>query len=186
MAPEGMARVSGRSTARQTGVTSIRLSTYEKDGEVTRVPPPVTTINLPDGKQLQLTSEQMAGAVAWKQGKLKRQGKVMPFYIMKYPDESGHYPVKNTLNTFDPIEGVVYAENIGSVAKSIIKKYGEIPTELRFDMGIQDVTISRDRSPGIQKPKIKFKLKKEYRTRHIRKARQVRRKEVPPSLRRAR
>lgn len=143
------------------------------------IPPKITTtiIELPDGKKLELTQAQTIGSIAWKQGKLKvKGGKLKPLYIMKYPDESGQYPVKNTIYTFDPIEGVKYAEGIGSVAKSIIKKYGEIPIDLKFDMGIQDVEISKDKTSGIQKPKIKFRLDPRFQ-RHYRK--QV---ETTPSL----
>jgi hypothetical protein len=141
------------------------------------VPPPkitITTIDLPSGEQLQLTKDQMDGAVAWKQGKLKVKGKIKPLYIMKYPDKNGRYPAKNTVYTFDPVEGVLYHEGIGSVAKSITKKHGEIPAELKFSMGIQDVRIYRDRQPGIQKPKIEFSL----RSKHHR----VGKREATPSL----
>jgi len=125
-----------------------------------RIPPPPTiTLPSPDGKgTVQLTEKQIIGLVAWRQGKLRRKGgELVPLYWIKYPDKSGHYPEKNTIHTTDPVEGVIYAEGIGSVAKSIIKKYGEIPRDLEFSMGIQNVRIFKDKTPGIQQPKIRFK-----------------------------
>lgn len=131
----------------------------------------------PNGKgNIELTKKQIAGIIAWKQGFI---------YWMKYPDKNGKYPDKNTVHTREPIEGVKYEEGIGSVARSIIKKYGEIPQDIAFSMGIQNVEITKDPQPGVQKPKIEFSLSQKFR-KSTKKKKNKEQKETAPSLRSAR
>jgi hypothetical protein len=99
----------------------------------------VIKLTLPTGEVLRLKSDEYAGIVAWKQG---------AFYIMKwYPYDKPH-----TRYTTKPIEGVKYHDGVGSAAKSIVALKGEIPANIRFDMGIQDVNIFRGKGgqPGIR------------------------------------
>jgi hypothetical protein len=113
----------------------------------------------------ELSEKQKQGIVAWKQGL---------FYIAKWPDENGKYTKENTKYSRKAIEGVKYHKGIGSAAESVIKKHGEIPEELKFGMGIQNITILR----GKQKPIMKFELAKVHRHRTGQKLQ----KELTPSL----
>jgi hypothetical protein len=87
------------------------------------------------------------GSPAWKQGFI---------YKLWLPP---HKNEKSMVNTREPIPGVKYAEGIGSVAKSIVALYGDIPPFLKFQMGFQQVTITRSRNK--KQPTIKFTPKKE-------------------------
>lgn len=137
--------------------TKTRLKTKEAirerirtTGKV-RIPPPII-LKLPKGKgKVELTPEQYAGIVAWKQG--------FVFYL-KYPDAYGKYPDKNTIVTREQIEGVEYAEGVGSVQESIIAKGGRLPDIIEFDMGIQDVKIVP--TWRADKPDIDFDLDRRY------------------------
>jgi len=146
--------VRGQSTPRERTVPSVIPIT-----EIfIPVKPSITTgidLKLPDGKTVFLTPEQHNGMVAWKQGFV---------YWIRYPDDKRKnvYPESNKICTRQPIEGVKYETGIGSVARSIIKKFGEIPESLHFDLGIQDVEIKRNPEKGIQKPIIDFDLDPRY------------------------
>jgi hypothetical protein len=96
----------------------------------------------------QLTEKQRKGMAAWKQGFN---------YVLKYPDKNGKYVTKNSRT---PIKGVKYADGVGSAVKSFITKNGDIPHDLKFEMGIQDVTIFANKPRGEM---LDFNLKKEYR-----------------------
>ena len=114
-----------------------------------KVPIPII---LPGGNgkaEIKLTAKQAQGIVAWKQGFV---------YILKYPDASGKYPDKNTYHSRKPIGNVKYEKGIGSAARSIIARYGAIPEDIKFDMGIQDVVIGKTLAG--RKPRIEFELDK--------------------------
>ncbi|MCJ7805215.1 hypothetical protein MUP46_01045 [Patescibacteria group bacterium] len=138
-----------------------------------RLPVPIIIIPGAGGKgTIELTEKQKQGIVAWKQGFI---------FWLKWPDKNGHYPEKNTYYSRSPIEGVEYVKGIGSVAKSIIAKYGRIPEDIKFSMGIQDVDISK--TPAGKKPEIEFELAHKYKKHHIKHKAQI---EPMPSLRGAR
>jgi hypothetical protein len=105
---------------------------------------PVFVLKLPGagGEVLKLTAKEHAGIVAWRQG---------IFYIMKWEP----YHKAHTRYTREAIPGVAYHDGIGSAAKSIVALRGEIPENIRFDMGIQDVNIFRGTGG---RPDIAFKL----------------------------
>ena len=119
----------------------------------TPVPPKITSIithiesKTKDKKQL--TPEQINGAVAWRQGL---------FYRMHYPP----FGTDDKLVTREPMPGVKYHEGIGSAAKSAVTLYGELPQNVRLDMGIVDVHIDRSEKAG--QPKLKFKADPKQKT----------------------
>jgi hypothetical protein len=132
------------------------VATQEAVLEETAVVPLEIVIPKPGGKgEITLTRKQREGIVAWKQGFM---------FWLKWPDEHGNYPKKNTHHSRKPIEGVKYEKGIGSVARSIIAKYGRIPKDLAFDMGIENVKISK--TPAGGKPKITFTEKHQYKSKH--------------------
>jgi len=102
-------------------------------------PPPPKV--LPSGGISQLTEKQREGIIAWKQGFM---------YKLIYPP----YGEKDIINTRTPIEGVIYAEGVGSAARSAIARGGRIPLLIRRDMGIMDIAIH---TPQGRKPILKFK-----------------------------
>lgn len=112
----------------------------------TTVPKKVTSIithieTKSDGKK-KLTPEQLEGAIAWKQGFI---------YRLHYPP----FGANDVFYSREPIPGVKYHEGIGSAAKSAVTLYGEIPQNVRLDMGIVDIDISRAERTG--QPKLRFK-----------------------------
>jgi hypothetical protein len=122
-------------TATETGVARVtRVSEDETMRGKTKTPfKPIggdsDEINIThEGKQIKLTKAD--AWIAWKQG---------IFYILKWKP----YDKAHTIYSKKPIAGVPYASGVGSAAKSIVARNGEIPKELRFDMGIEDVTIDR-------------------------------------------
>ena len=102
--------------------------------------PPIPPLVLPDGKILKLTRKEYEGIVAWKQGFI---------YWLKYPP----YDDAHTIHSRKPIAGVKYYDGIGSVVASIIQKHGDLPKEIAFNMGVQDVRIM---PTGTNKPNIQF------------------------------
>lgn len=94
-----------------------------------------------EGKK-KLKPEQIEGAIAWKQGFI---------YHLHYPP----FGDDDVLYSREPIPGVKYHEGVGSAAKSAVTLYGEIPQNIRLDMGIVDIDISRAEHTG--QPKLKFK-----------------------------
>jgi hypothetical protein len=108
-----------------------------------RIPPPRTVIKKDKIRYEDLTTAQLEGAVAWKQGWI---------YKLIFPP----FSQKDVINTKEPIPGVKYHEGLGSAAKSIVVTHGEIPANIKRDMGIVDIDISRAKEGGKQ-PTIKFK-----------------------------
>jgi hypothetical protein len=107
-----------------------------------------------EGKQIKLTHAD--AWLAWKQG--------IVYYLKWKPYDKAH-----TICTRTPIAGVPYVAGIGSAAKSIVARYGEVPEALRFDMGIVDVSIVRGSDPG--KPLLTYTLDRWQAGRIHRKAR---------------
>jgi hypothetical protein len=113
-----------------------------------KIPIPIPIIlPLPSGGSVELSQEQFDGIVAWKQGFI---------YILKYPN----YSEAQTIHTRTPIAGVKYYSGIGSAVKSFIIKNGSLPYDLKFAMGIQDVTIKANKPRGEM---LDFTLNKNYR-----------------------
>lgn len=103
--------------------------------------------------------KQLEGMLAWKQGL---------FYVIHWK------PFENEANAFwsrEPIPGVKYFDGIGSAAKSAVALYGEIPKSVRIDMGIMDVTASRNAS-DTRKPILRFTPDPRQRTHYQRPARE--------------
>ena len=109
-----------------------------------RVPPPIPRVSIKyKGKEVKLTSKQLEGAVAWKQGL---------FYKLWYPP----YGQDDIINTLKPIPGVPYHKGLKSAYKSVRKLYGDIqPSQIKRDMGIVDVTVFRE-EVGRRQPKMRF------------------------------
>jgi hypothetical protein len=158
-------------TAIQTAVdtltrTQVKVNTQEatrtavREAEATRTAElsdtlsiPKIILPLPDGGSVELTQEQFDGIVAWKQGFI---------YIVKYPN----YDKAHTIHTRTPIAGVKYYSGIGSAVKSFIIKNGSLPHDLKFSMGIQDVTISANKP---RSEMLDFTLNKNYRMKNANK-----------------
>lgn len=111
----------------------------------------ISKIESESGKKTKVTEKQLEGAVAWKQGM---------FYRMHYPP----FGAEDKLVTREPIPGVRYEEGIGSAAKSAVTLYGEIPQNIRLDMGIVDIDIGRAERTG--QPKLRFKADPKQKTRY--------------------
>jgi hypothetical protein len=96
-----------------------------------------------------LDPKQFEGMLAWKQGfvyqiRWKPFGKNDVFYSR------------------EPIPEVKYFDGIGSAAKSAVALYGEIPKQVRVDMGIIDVNIFRGKD--MDKPVLNFKADPKQKT----------------------
>jgi hypothetical protein len=102
-------------------------------------PPYIPRIRLPDGSKRAMTPEEMAGAVAWKQGFI---------YKMLYP------PYDNMQNSRKPFPGIKIVKGVRSAYKTIIRLGGRVPARIAHDMGIMDVFII---TPKKGKPRIEFK-----------------------------
>ena len=111
----------------------------------------ISKIESESGKKTKVTGKQLEGAVAWKQGM---------FYRMHYPP----FGAEDKLVTREPIPGVRYEEGIGSAAKSAVTLYGEVPQNIKLDMGIVDIGIGRADKTG--KPKLKFKADPKQKTKY--------------------
>ena len=95
-----------------------------------------------------LTAEELAGAVAWKQGFI---------YIMIYPPyDKLHYSRK-------PYKGVKIVKGVRSAYDTIVRMGGRIPANLEYDMGIMDVFIG---TPARGKPELKFRRDVKQKTKH--------------------
>lgn len=114
-------------------------------------PPPKLKIKFKSGKVIELSKEQIDGAVAWKQGVM---------YKMFVPGTENGYQLINTPN---PIPGVKIEKGYGSAMRSIVLKHGDLPKDIKWDMGIMDIEISNTRKG--HKPKIKFTEDKYSKTR---------------------
>jgi hypothetical protein len=116
-----------------------------------------TTIikNIENETDTKLSKKQIEGAVAWKQGL---------FYRLHYPP----FGKIDKIVTREPIPGVPYHEGIGSAAKSIVALYGEIPQDIRLDMGIVDIDISKRKN--LKQPELKFKADPKQKTNYAKQA----------------
>jgi hypothetical protein len=108
------------------------------DEPIKRPPPPII---LTSGGGRGVTKRQKEGAIAWKQGFM---------YVLWYKP----YGQKDVVHTRQPIPGVIYHEGVGSAAKSVIAKYGEIPPHIRRDMGVVDINVFRTKD--VNKPRMEF------------------------------
>lgn len=100
------------------------------------------------GKKRPMTSKELAGAVAWKQGFI---------YKVIFPP----YGEKDIINTREPIKGVKIVMGIRSAYLSIARLGGKIPPILERDMGIMDIHITTKRRA---RPRIRFKRDVKQRT----------------------
>jgi len=132
-----------------------KVSTPERIARPSRITVPekitsiITHIEAKTKDKKRLTPEQITGAVAWRQGL---------FYRMHYPP----FGADDKLVTKEPIPGVKYHEGIGSAAKSAVTLYGELPKNVRLDMGIVDVHIDKSEKAG--QPTLKFKADPKQKT----------------------
>ncbi|MDD5487224.1 MAG: hypothetical protein PHW65_06700, partial [Dehalococcoidales bacterium] len=115
---------------------------------------PVNTIGLikliqSEAPEKKLTAKQLEGAIAWKQGLI--------YHLRWQP-----FGANDVFYSREPIPGVKYHEGIGSAAKSAVTLYGELPQNVRLDMGIVDVHIDRSEKAG--QPKLKFKADPKQKT----------------------
>ena len=102
-----------------------------------------------DGKKVRLTEKQLEGALAWKQGL---------FYQVRWQP----FGAKDVFYSREPVPGVKYFDGIGSAAKSAVDLYGEVPQNVRLDMGIVDINITRGQD--FRKPILKFKADSKQKT----------------------
>jgi hypothetical protein len=118
------------------------------DRPVLKTPPITPTVKLPPKNNLEnLTGEQKEGTIAWKQG----------FFYKNWPP-----PYENVITTREPVEGVQYHKGADSAMASIVAKFGTIPKQLHYDMGIVDVNVFRTRD--VNKPRIQFQPDKKQST----------------------
>ena len=115
---------------------------------------PVNTIGLikliqSEAPEKKLTAKQLEGAIAWKQGFI---------YHLRWPP----FGANDVFYSREPIPGVKYHDGIGSAAKSAVTLYGEIPQNIRLDMGIVDIDITRAERTG--QPKLGFKADPKQKT----------------------
>ena len=141
----------------------VNIQIAEKIDEITKVaieninlikiekfvpPPPPPPTPIPPEKKKKLTAEELAGAVAWKQGFI---------YIMIYPPyDKLHYSRK-------PYKGVKIVKGVRSAYDTIVKLGKRIPANLEYDMGIMDVFIG---TPAKGKPELKFRRDVKQKTKH--------------------
>jgi len=117
-----------------------KIKPHSKPGKFFKLP----KIKLPDGTEHQMTEEEFASAVGWKQGIM---------YIMIYKP----YKQNNITFTRKSIAGISYMEGARSAYESIRKlKDGKLPAKVKIDLGIMDVIIETKKA-GRGKPKLKFK-----------------------------
>ena len=135
-------------TETQTDTNTEENNRYPKDGTFKPI-----ILPLPSGRSVELTQQEFDGIVAWKQGFI---------YILKYPN----YDKAHTIHTRKPIAGVKYYSGIGSAVKSFIVKNGSIPHDLKFSMGIEDVTIRANKPQGQM---LDFNLNNNYRIKNANK-----------------
>jgi hypothetical protein len=123
------------------------------------VPPPVPPGEPPvkgpppkkpgGGGKGKLTRAQLAASVAWKQGKLRRKGKLLDLFIIVHPP----YGPRDKIYTTKVPPGVPVVDGPRSAYQTIRKiTGGNLPEQLKIDMGIMDVSIKSDR----EIPRIKF------------------------------
>lgn len=109
----------------------------------------ITHIESKSEDKKKLTAKQLEGAIAWKQGFI---------YHLHYPP----FGADDVFYSREPIPGVKYHEGIGSAAKSAVTLYGEIPQNIRLDMGIVDIDIQRAEKTG--QPQLGFKADPKQKT----------------------
>lgn len=126
-------------TKTTTKTTPTKFQTkYGRGG--TKIKVRIPSVTTPSGELRPMTAEELAGAVAWKQGL---------FYIMIYPP----YGEKNIEYSKSPFVGVKVYSGARSAYQSIAKIGGKLPRRITRDLGIMDITITTSKR-GI--PEIKF------------------------------
>ena len=124
-------------------ITKYSHSTFKK----TYPPPPAP---FEEEKKKELTKEELAGAVQWKQGIM---------YIMIYPPY-------NKLNwSRKPYAGIRKVKGAKSAYKTLQKLGQKLPSRLAYDMGIMDVKIITSRG-GKGDPKLRFAPDVKQKTTH--------------------
>lgn len=118
-------------------------------GTLTGINTALTFINK-EYPEKKIDEKQLVGSVAWKQGL---------FYRLHWQPFNNS---ENKLVTRDPIPGVPYHEGIGSAARSMVALYGEIPHDIKIDMGFEDIEIFKGKNPD--KPVLKFKADPKQKT----------------------
>lgn len=104
-----------------------------------------------DGKQL--TKEQVAASVGWKQGFM---------YRLKYPP----YGESNTIYSTKPIPGIPYHEGAGSAYASLVQiTKGKLPPTIKDEMGAFTVTITA-KSIGLGRKAMEFERMSVNKHRH--------------------
>lgn len=142
---------------------ALRVATQVKAGIVPKLITPIIAkitlkpiigvtpiINLPDGTRRHMTREEVAGAVAWKQGFI---------YIMIYPP----YKPQNIEYSRKPFPGIKVVKGARSAYETVVKLGQKIPSRLAYDMGIMDIEIITPKG-GTGKPKLKFKADPKQKT----------------------
>lgn len=126
-------------------ITRLSVKTALKITDINRIKiPPVIPIIIPDGKggKRELTPEEKAGSVAWKQGFN---------YILWYPP----YRQNNIVNSHKPFPGVRIVNGLDSAYKTIVRLGGKIPKRISRRMGFQQITVTTISG----KPKLHFEKK---------------------------
>lgn len=150
-------------------IPQIAEITTEFDWAFDITPPPIfppVWIPTPEEGARLLTTEELKGAVGWKQGFI---------YKMIFPP----YGQNNIVNSRKPIAGIKYYEGAESAYRSIIRIGGKLPRTIRRDMGIMDISII---TPRTGKPELMFEPDVKQKTKLTSGRKQTRRKASEPSL----
>jgi hypothetical protein len=150
--PRNVPREVPRQTPREVPRETPRSTPHITPRITTPITPRITkiiTFIQEHSEHKKLDPKQFEGMLAWKQGfvyqiRWKPFGKTDVFYSR------------------EPIPEVKYFDGIGSAAKSAVALYGEIPKQVRVDMGIIDVNIFRGKD--MDKPVLNFKADPKQKT----------------------
>jgi hypothetical protein len=127
----------------------IRPERITPDRNIPRIPRRAITFIQNHSEHKNLDPKMFEGAIAWRQGL---------FYQIRWQP----FGKEDVFYSQEPIPGVKYHEGIGSAAKSAVALYGEVPQNVRLDMGIVDINITRGRN--IREPILGFKADSKQKT----------------------
>jgi hypothetical protein len=160
--PREIGRNTPRETPRSAARNVLRETPRETPRNVPRIAPPRTGLrNVPTiprqaiifiqdhSEHKNLDPKRFEGAIAWRQGL---------FYQIRWQP----FGKEDVFYSQEPIPGVKYHEGLGSAAKSAVALYGEVPQNVRLDMGIVDINITRGRD--VRKPILGFKADSKQKT----------------------
>jgi len=127
----------------------IRPERITPDRNIPRIPRRAIIFIQDHSEHKNLDPKRFEGAIAWRQGL---------FYQIRWQP----FGKEDVFYSQEPIPGVKYHEGLGSAAKSAVALYGEVPRNVRLDMGIVDINITRGQD--VRKPILGFKADSKQKT----------------------